>query len=298
MDSFIGLLNPEKRLFIGYLLSAAVIALLFYRFSMKRPLAESARGLFSSAIWWSRSARADYTLILINQLLIRIWSPWMVSQLAVTLAVFEAMHGVSSRTLLQQTPEWGVIAGFTLVLFLLDDYTRFLIHRMMHRVSWLWRFHQVHHSATNLTPFTVLRTHPLEAILFSLRSVLVHATTLGVFYFYFGDRVSLFELFGASIFTILFHGLGSNLRHSHVPFGYWRWLEKILISPVQHQLHHSSARDHFDCNFGAALALWDRMGGSLQHQQQGRQIVMGVAHAESVDPHSVRQLLIPSRGSD
>ncbi len=292
MYDFIGLLNPEKRLFIGYLFTAGLIALLYYRAVMKRPLAATASGLFSRAIWWSDSARGDYLLIVVNQGVIRLLAPLMAGQLALTIAVFEGMHTLSVRSLFESISQWQIMVSFTLVLFVVDDGTRYLLHRTLHRVSWLWRFHKVHHSATNLTPFTVLRTHPLEAVLFSLRSLVVHALCLGIFYFYFGDRVSLVELFGASILTVLFHGLGSNLRHSHVPFGYWPWLERILISPVQHQLHHSRAPEHFDCNFGAALAIWDRIGGSLQHAPTGANIEMGVQNC--VEPHAIRELLIPS----
>ena len=59
--------------------------------------------------------------------------------------------------------------------------------------------------------------------------------------------------------------MGSNLRHSHVGIQYWKWVEYIFISPAQHQLHHSIAKEHHDKNFGAALAIWDWLFGSLHH---------------------------------
>ncbi|SMN16948.1 Sterol desaturase [uncultured Candidatus Thioglobus sp.] len=67
----------------------------------------------------------------------------------------------------------------------------------------------------------------------------MHAICLGIFYFYFSDRVELYKVFGASVVVFVFHGLGSNLRHSHVWIKYYPWLERILISPAQHQVHHS-----------------------------------------------------------
>jgi sterol desaturase/sphingolipid hydroxylase (fatty acid hydroxylase superfamily) len=73
----------------------------------------------------------------------------------------------------------------------------------------------------------------------------------------------MFDLLGANIFVFIFNVMGSNLRHSHV---WWSWGDKIeswFISPAQHQVHHSDRPEHFDRNLGSALAIWDRMMGTL-----------------------------------
>ena len=70
-------------------------------------------------------------------------------------------------------------------------------------------------------------------------------------------------VFGASVGVVIFHSLGSNLRHSHVKIRYPKIIERILISPGQHQIHHSTEKKHFDKNFGVAFAIWDLMFGSL-----------------------------------
>ena len=59
----------------------------------------------------------------------------------------------------------------------------------MHKWPILWALHKVHHSATVLTPMTVFRTHPLEGIIFSLRSSLTQAISISSFVFLFGDVV-------------------------------------------------------------------------------------------------------------
>lgn len=56
---------------------------------------------------------------------------------------------------------------------------------------------------------------------------------------------------------------GANLRHSHVPFRYPPLLERIFISPRQHQIHHSKATEHYDKNMGSKLAIWDWLFGTL-----------------------------------
>jgi sterol desaturase/sphingolipid hydroxylase (fatty acid hydroxylase superfamily) len=137
----------------------------------------------------------------------------------------------------------------------------------MHKWPILWSLHKVHHSATVLTPMTVFRTHPLEGIIFSLRSSVTQAISISSFIFLFGNTVSLYTVLGVNIFVFIFNVLGSNLRHSHVGIQYWKWVEYIFISPAQHQLHHSIAKEHHDKNFGAALAIWDWFFGSLHHSK-------------------------------
>ena len=40
-------------------------------------------------------------------------------------------------------------------------------------------------------------------------------------------------------------------------------LEHLLISPAQHQIHHSTDEAHYNKNFGSCLAIWDYFGKSL-----------------------------------
>ena len=152
------------------------------------------------------------------------------------------------------------MASFTVCHFLCDDLSKYLVHRALHRWPVLWAFHKVHHSATTLTPLTVYRTHPLEAVIFSLRGSAVQAVVVAVFIFFFGSAVDLFTVLGASVFLFAFNAAGSNLRHSHVRIGYGRRLERILMSPAQHQIHHSVEERHHDKNFGTVLSLWDWLG--------------------------------------
>ena len=49
-----------------------------------------------------------------------------------------------------------------------------------------------------------------------------------------------------NLFSFIFNIAGANLRHSHIEIAYWTWLEKIFISPAQHQLHHSIENKHFN----------------------------------------------------
>ena len=105
-------------------------------------------------------------------------------------------------------------------------------------------------------------------------------------------RDSLYTVLGVNIFVFLFNILGSNLRHSHVGIRYWKWVEYIFISPAQHQLHHSIARDHHDKNFGAALAVWDWLFGSLHHSVEFDTLELGIEKNQKDESHDLKYLYI------
>jgi sterol desaturase/sphingolipid hydroxylase (fatty acid hydroxylase superfamily) len=134
---------------------------------------------------------------------------------------------------------------------------------LAHRVPLLWELHKVHHSAEVLTPFTVYRTHPIESILMRGGAAVGVGAVAGLMSFCFRGPISGWQILGVDAIGILWNALGANLRHSHVWLSYGRILEHVLISPAQHQIHHSDQRRHFHKNFGSTLAIWDWIGRSL-----------------------------------
>jgi len=271
-------LDPDKRLFWGYLLSAAGIALLWLVAVKGRSPAQALKQLFDRAAWLSRSAIADYRLLAINTAVLLLLSPRLLSQLGVSMLLFEWLHGVFGGRphLAPHWPAWTVATVFTFCLFVLDDFARYIVHRLLHRVPVLWSFHKVHHTANSLNPFTVYRTHPVEGVLFVLRSALVHGACIAFFVFLFGDRVTLATVLGASVFGFAFNALGANLRHSHIALNFWRPLERVFISPAQHQIHHSTDPRHVDRNFGVALAVWDVMFRTHHYSEPGADLTFGI----------------------
>lgn len=262
LDQF---LDPGKRLFLGYLASALLIALVWAIFILRQNPFAALADMFSAKIWLSRSSRIDAKLFVINRLLFSVLRPALVSQLAIGSFIFLALHDISTlpRGYFSGAPAWAGCVAFSLFLFLLDDFTRYFLHRMMHQWPIFWAFHKLHHSAETLTPLTVMRTHPVEGILFATRSALVQGLSIGVFVFLFGDKATLATVFGVNVAVFTFHVIGSNLRHSHVWIAYPSWLEHILISPAQHQIHHSDDSAHFNRNYGVVLSVWDWLGGTL-----------------------------------
>lgn len=273
------LLDTSKRVSVWYLASALLFAgvLLTVRYGRQGWL--RLQPYLSWRVWFHRSARTDYKLWLVNRLLLALLIPKTLTQ-AVWISwlyFYWQEHGFRDLQLGWSTSV--VMVLFTLCYFLIDDFSRFFVHWCMHKSLWLWAFHQVHHSAKVLTPFTVFRTHPVEGLLFFLRSMVSQSFVISVFLVAFPNQVSLWQIYGVLVTTFLFNVFGANLRHSGVALSYGPRIEKWLISPAQHQIHHSVARHHYDRNFGVMLAVWDRLFGSWHAGHDDQAIRFGTQQA-------------------
>ena len=290
VDPFI---NPQKRVFIGYLVASIIAAIVLSYFLSGAKVRVTLATFFARRVWWSKSARADYMIAAINQALMMGVMQRLVSKLAVATILFEAMHvWFDGRPELLPEASELVIGGlFTLTLFVFDDAAKYAVHRAFHQIPLLWCFHRVHHTAETLTPFTVYRTHPVEGVIFALRAVFVQGIAIAVFFFCFGDRAELLTILGANAFLFLFNITGANLRHSHVWISYGQLVERILISPAQHQLHHSVKPNEGNANFGAVLAIWDWFGGSLRLAGEGPPKAFGVDEKLST-PHNLNSIYL------
>jgi len=267
-SAFDWLLDPAKRTHFVFLFSSLAIAVLWAAFrwaERKRYLLE----LGNKSYWFNASTLQDYILIFFNRgLFLLLGIPWLILTLDIsllTLDFWRLFGDVASNPI---TGAW-VMGLYTLIVFLLDDLSRYALHRVMHKYDFLWRMHQLHHSATTLTPFTTLRIHPLESVLYSIRSSLVHGLCIGSGFFFLGYQPDSWQLWGATIWILVFNFLGANLRHSHVPLTYG-WLEKILISPAMHQAHHGLRS--MQTNYGSVLSIWDRLGGSWRSGELNYQL--------------------------
>lgn len=132
---------------------------------------------------------------------------------------------------------------------LLLDLTLFLQHMFSHRISWLWSFHQVHHSDLHLDATSGFRFHAIEMIFSSIvKSVVV--LLLGIS----PEVVLLFEIIlnAAAIFS------HSNIA---IPIAIDRWLRYLIVTPDMHRIHHSIDWKESNSNFGFNISWWDRLFG-------------------------------------
>lgn len=250
--------DPSRRVYWLYLLSSFLIAFIWLLFHKKR-----AKIVFSKTLWFHPSAKLDYLFFVLSFFIkILIIIPLIISAKSVAFFVMKMLIDTFGFFQALSLPYEAIITLFTCTLFVASDFSRYWLHRWLHTVPILWEIHKVHHSAKVLTPLTFYRVHPIENFLFGLRYALVIGVVSGVFLYLFGAKIGIVEVYGVNIFVFIFSLLGSNLRHSHVGLSYPAWLEYILISPKQHQMHHSTKYSRK--NFGGYLALWDTIFGSVK----------------------------------
>lgn len=134
-----------------------------------------------------------------------------------------------------------------LLAYVIADGLAWWHHWLRHR-GWLWRFHAVHHSATQMNAFTDDRAHPFELFL---------GGTIVALPLYVLSGASHVEIavvsYALGWFTRFVH---CNIRTDLGPFRH------LFVSPRFHRIHHSIEPEHADRNFVVVLSVWDRIFGT------------------------------------
>lgn len=255
------LVNSGKRIYWLYLLASVFFIFIAYRHSTALCLFKIKQTL-NIKYWAGRNSVLDMKWIFLNQALaFLLLAPLLTGQVAWAMSIYRQLVSWFGAGDFIEWPYWQVVVLYTLVIFIAEDFTRFLVHYLYHKVPFLWRFHAIHHSAKVMTPFTLYRIHFVEYVINSCRAVFVLGFISGIFIYSFNGAISLYEILGVGVFTLIFNLAGANLRHSHIWLGFGKY-ERAFISPAQHQIHHSSSPKHLDKNFGASLAVWDKLFGT------------------------------------
>jgi sterol desaturase/sphingolipid hydroxylase (fatty acid hydroxylase superfamily) len=146
----------------------------------------------------------------------------------------------------------------------LMDYTFYIWHVLMHRVPLLWRFHLVHHADLDLDASTALRFHFTEM----LASVPWRAAQV----FLIGLTPLTFSLWQCVfLISILF-------RHSNIelPISWEQWLNKLIVTPRMHGIHHSIVERETNSNWSSGLTVWDWLHGTLRLNVPQTEVTIGV----------------------
>lgn len=264
-EPLLGLGDPSARTYAPFLLAAAILAGAVWLMRRRRPRSLLAF-LFPRNIWLHRSALLDYRLTFARAVLraTLLW-PLAFSEIVVAVTLASWLWAHVGRSVLPSPGSGAWVSTlYGVSVFVAEDFARYVIHRLAHRVPPLWELHKVHHSAEVMTPWTVQRAHPLESVLMRAGAQLAVGVVTGLFLWLFPGRLRAWEILGVYGLSFLWTMLGANLRHSHVWLSYGPTLEHVFISPAQHQIHHGDRLDQYDTNFGSALAIWDWAFGSLR----------------------------------
>jgi sterol desaturase/sphingolipid hydroxylase (fatty acid hydroxylase superfamily) len=148
--------------------------------------------------------------------------------------------------------------------FLLMDLSFYYWHLLNHRVPLLWRFHNVHHVDPDLDVTTALRFHFGELAL-SAGFRIVQIVAIGVSAWAYLVYEAVFQA------NTLFHH--SNLR---LPIRLERALNKVLVTPRMHGIHHSNVEREANSNYGVVFPWWDRLHRTLGLNVPQSAITVGV----------------------
>ena len=134
------------------------------------------------------------------------------------------------------------------IALIVVDLASYWLHRVLHAVPFLWRFHAIHHSSPKLRWSSAGRTHPLNELVNYMAGVLpCLAVGLPV-----QTVVTLLPIM--TTWSVVVH---SDFRWTFGKLGGW------IVSPIGHHWHHTHSSEGGNKNFANILSLWDRMFGSF-----------------------------------
>jgi sterol desaturase/sphingolipid hydroxylase (fatty acid hydroxylase superfamily) len=217
-----------------------------------------------------RHAARNLTLGLLNAMALAILASPFIAKVAGW--VEESRFGLLN--LLNLPPVIGAAAAI-----LLFDAWMYLWHRANHELSFLWRFHRVHHSDPEMDATTAARFHIGEILISSaLRLAVILLLGLTV------HLLLVYEILLLPV--ILFHH--SNVRF---PENLDRWLRLIIVTPAIHRVHHSRLRAETDSNYSSVFSFWDRLAGTFQMRKNGRSVDFGLDEFDGEQWQRMRGLL-------
>ncbi|HSW05657.1 sterol desaturase family protein [Aquabacterium sp.] len=155
-------------------------------------------------------------------------------------------------------PRWVVALG----AFIAWDFGFYWLHRLHHRLGVLWAIHAVHHQGEHFNLSLGIRNSWLSSL--SSLPFFVPLALVGV-------PVELFVAVSSIHYTVQFYNHSGLVGHAG-------WLERVMVTPSHHRIHHGANPEYVDKNFGGTLLLWDRLFGSFQRPVPGVAIRYGIHH--------------------
>jgi sterol desaturase/sphingolipid hydroxylase (fatty acid hydroxylase superfamily) len=172
--------------------------------------------------------------------------------------------------------DWRAKLIFGIVF--LDLIGTYLPHVLFHKISWLWRFHSVHHSDTMVDVTTTFRQHPIE--------------TLFRVSFYVGGMILLGLPLWVGLVYASLSAFNAQLEHSNIKISpkIERFAQLVFVTPNMHKIHHSKYQTETDSNYANIFSFWDRIFGTFTATKQTGKIEYGLDYLKDGN-HSLRALL-------
>jgi sterol desaturase/sphingolipid hydroxylase (fatty acid hydroxylase superfamily) len=208
---------------------------------------------------------------------------FLISTLLVQVLTFLSM--LPATTILKSTDWSGFrhwVGGQWLIvqfleITLLTDLVQYWVHRVFHRVPWLWKFHAVHHSAKTMDWLASSRMHLVEIVL--LRGL----TVIPMYILGFSNPAIYLYLVFVFFLSAMVH---SNMRIK------FRVLDRLVVTPRFHHWHHGLEKEAIDVNFAVHYPFLDWIFGTYHLPADGRwPDGYGISHSLPKGFH--RQFLYP-----
>jgi lathosterol oxidase len=216
-----------------FLLNVLVLALLFV--PMERLFARLPSQPIFRPGW-----RTDLAHFAASHLLVQV-------TVLLTLAPAALLFAWAVRPGLQQAVQSQPLVLQFVEIVVVADLAEYAVHRAFHRVPWLWRFHEIHHSAPAMDWLASSRLHLFDIVVTRGLSF-VPLYVLGF---------SAPALYAYLVF-VSFHAV---FIHANVRFRF-RPIEWLVVTPRFHHWHHAAAPEAVDRNFAVHLPVIDRLFGT------------------------------------
>ena len=153
--------------------------------------------------------------------------------------------GITNKSIALIAPSTWPMWLQLLVFFIILDFVQWFTHTLLHKYSFLWKFHKVHHSVKEMGFAAHLRYHWMENIFYKPLKTFAVMILFG------------FEPEQAYIVHFIAITIG-HFNHANIKIT-WGPLKYIINNPVMHLHHHAYdvPEGRYGVNFGISLSLWD-----------------------------------------
>ena len=136
-----------------------------------------------------------------------------------------------------------------IIAFFALDFAGYWVHRLQHVANFFWNGHIVHHSSEEYNLACALR-QSISSIVKTFAVFLLPAALLGV----------PEEVIAIIAPLHLFAQFWYHTQHIN-KMGF---LEKIIVTPSHHRVHHAINPQYIDKNYGQIFIFWDKWFGTFQ----------------------------------
>ena len=145
------------------------------------------------------------------------------------------------------------------------ELAHFVYHYLAHKVRLLWCLHSTHHAPENMNLSVTFAHFFLEAPYADVIRTSI-CILLGV-----NPPLLFFIMFVDGTWGAFIHA-GENL----IKDGRLGFLNKIILTPSHHRVHHARNPLYMDTNFCNLLNIWDRVFGTFQMEKREINIEYGI----------------------